>query len=172
VVEPLLDTPIKDWRRLFDVNVLGVLRGMKTLMPSMLDQGRGAIAVVCSVNSLFAEDQLSAYSTSKAALLHVMRSAALEYAARGMQINAVLPGIIDTPLLRRHFDSLEDGVAARRAGAMRTPLGRILRPEEVAEVLCFLVSDSASGMSGAAVTVDGGLTSAYDFAVPDGGLAD
>ena len=173
VVAPFLETPMSEWDRLMDVNVLGAVRGMTILMPDMLARGRGAIAVVCSVNSLIAEDQLSAYSTSKAALLQVVRSAALEYAQHGLQINAVCPGAIDTPLFQRALDQLEDPAAAREAVLKRTPSGRILTPEEVAAVVRFLVSDAASGISGAGVTVDGGLTSTYDFEVtrplrPDG----
>jgi NAD(P)-dependent dehydrogenase (short-subunit alcohol dehydrogenase family) len=171
VVRPFLDTEIEDWQRLFEVNVLGVIRGMRAVIPGMVDRGAGAIAVICSVNSLFAEELMSAYSVSKAALLHVVRSAALEYAASGLRINAVCPGIIDTPLLRRHFESLDDPAGARVEGARRTPLGRLLNPEEVAEALCFLVSEGASGISGAALTVDGGLTTAYDFTGSAGGPA-
>jgi NAD(P)-dependent dehydrogenase (short-subunit alcohol dehydrogenase family) len=136
---------------------------MQALLPRMLERRDGAIAVVCSVNSFVVEDELSAYSTSKAALLHAVRSAAVEYAARGVRINAVCPGIIDTPLLQRHFDSLEDPAAARRAAERRSPIGRILRPEEVADAICFLVGPTATAMSGAALTVDGGLTVTYDF---------
>jgi NAD(P)-dependent dehydrogenase (short-subunit alcohol dehydrogenase family) len=165
VVAPFLETTLEDWRRLFDVNVLGVIRGMRTVMPEMLERGEGVIAVVCSVNSLFVEEGTSAYSTSKAALLHAVRSAALEYARSGLRINAVCPGAIDTPLLQRHFDSLDDPVAARRAVERRTPTGKLLRPDEIAEVLRFLVRGAASGLSGAAVVVDAGLTTAYDFDV-------
>jgi NAD(P)-dependent dehydrogenase (short-subunit alcohol dehydrogenase family) len=163
VVAPFLATTIDEWRTLLDINVLGVVRGMQTLMPAMVEQGHGAIAVVCSVNSLFVEDELSAYSASKAALLSVVRSAALEYARKGLRINAVCPGVVDTPLLRRHFESLDDPDGARRAAERRTPTGRILRPGEIAEAICFLVSGRATGLSGATVTVDGGLTTAYDF---------
>jgi NAD(P)-dependent dehydrogenase (short-subunit alcohol dehydrogenase family) len=163
VVAPFLETSTDDWRRIFDVNVFGVLLGMQALLPPMLEQRTGAIAVVCSVNSFVVEDELSAYSTSKAALLHATRSAAVEYAASGVRINAVCPGIIDTPLLRRHLESLDDPAAARRAGERRSPIGRILQPEEVAQAICFLVDESASAMSGAALTVDGGLTVTYDF---------
>jgi NAD(P)-dependent dehydrogenase (short-subunit alcohol dehydrogenase family) len=163
VVAPFLETSTDDWKRIFDVNVFGVLLGMQTLLPKMLERRAGAIAVVCSVNSFVVEDELSAYSTSKAALLHATRSAAVEYAARGVRINAVCPGIVDTPLLRRHFESLDDPAAARRAGERRTPLGRILSPDEVAEAICFLVGGGASAISGAALTVDGGLTVTYDF---------
>lgn len=163
VVAPFLETSTDDWRRIFDVNVFGVLLGMHALLPRMLERRAGAIAVVCSVNSFVVEDELSAYSTSKAALLHATRSAAVEYAAHGVRINAVCPGIIDTPLLRRHLESLDDPEGARRAGERRSPIGRIIRPEEVAEAICFLVGDGASAMSGAALTVDGGLTVTYDF---------
>jgi NAD(P)-dependent dehydrogenase (short-subunit alcohol dehydrogenase family) len=163
VVAPFLETPPDQWRRLFETNVLGVVHAMQALIPGMVERGGGAIAVVCSVNSLFVEDEMSAYSTSKAALLHAVRSAALEHAAQGLRINAVCPGIVDTPLLRQHCDSLDDPEGALREGRRRTPTGELLRPEEVAEVLCFLVGDGATGMSGAALTVDGGLTSTYDF---------
>jgi NAD(P)-dependent dehydrogenase (short-subunit alcohol dehydrogenase family) len=163
VVAPFLETSSGDWRRLFDINVLGVILGMQTLLPRMLERRDGAIAVVCSVNSFVVEDELSAYSTSKAALLHATRSAAVEYAAHGVRINAVCPGIIDTPLLRRHFESLDDPAAARGAAERRSPIGRILKPEEVAEAICFLVGGAATAMSGAALTVDGGLTVTYDF---------
>jgi NAD(P)-dependent dehydrogenase (short-subunit alcohol dehydrogenase family) len=163
VVAPFLDTSPDDWRRLYDVNVVGVVLGMQALLPPMLERRDGAIAVVCSVNSFVVEDELSAYSTSKAALLHAVRSAAVEYAAAGVRINAVCPGIIDTPLLQRHFDSLDDPGAARLAAERRSPIGRILAPQEVAEAICFLVSAGASAMAGAALTVDGGLTVTYDF---------
>jgi NAD(P)-dependent dehydrogenase (short-subunit alcohol dehydrogenase family) len=158
-----LDTSISDWQRILDINLFGVIHGMRAVMPGMIERGRGAIAVVCSVNSLYVEEQMSAYSTAKAALLHAVRSAALEYAARGIRINAVLPGYLDTPLLHRSIAEAEDPTAILRAVADRTPLGRLIQPEEVAAVLCFLVSEGASGMSGAAVTVDGGVTTAYDF---------
>ncbi|MGN6188179.1 MAG: SDR family NAD(P)-dependent oxidoreductase [Conexibacter sp.] len=166
VIAPFLEIPLDEWQRLFEVNVLGVLRGMRTFMPAMIERRAGAIAVVCSVNSLFAEDANSAYSTSKAALLHVVRSAALEHARDGLVINAVCPGIVETPLLQRHFDSLEDPAAARADCVRRSPTGRLLQPEEIAETLCFLVGPGASALSGAAVVVDGGLTTAYDFALP------
>lgn len=164
VVAKFLDTPLDEWRRLFDVNVLGVIRGMHALLPPMLERRDGAVAVVCSVNSLFTEDLMSAYSTSKAALLQVVRSAALEYARFGVRINAVLPGCIDTPLLRRHLDSLDDPAAAWRDLERRSPTGRILTPDEIARALRFLVSRDASGLSGAGVVVDAGLTTTYDFA--------
>jgi NAD(P)-dependent dehydrogenase (short-subunit alcohol dehydrogenase family) len=158
-----LDTSIEDWRRILDINLFGVILGLRTVMPGMIERGEGGIAVVGSVNSLYVEDQMSAYSTAKAALLHAVRAAALEYAGFGIRINAVLPGYLNTPLLHRSIEDAEDPPAILRAVANRTPIGRLVEPEEVASVLCFLVSDAASAMSGAAVVVDGGVTTAYDF---------
>jgi len=163
VVAPFLATAPEDFARLFEVNVLGVVRGMQALVPPMVEQGRGAVAVVCSVNSLVAEDLMSAYSTSKAALLHAVRSAAIEHARDGVRINAVCPGIVDTPLLRQHLGTLDDPEGAVAACERRSPIGRLLRPDEVAEALCFLVDGAASALAGAALTVDGGLIATYDY---------
>lgn len=164
VVAPFLRTTPGDFRRLFEVNVVGTLLGMRALMPAMIERGRGSIAVVCSVDSLYTEDGMSAYSASKAALLQVVRSAALEHSGDGLRINAVCPGAIDTPLLRRAMEATADPAATRSAMLSRIPAGEILRPEEVAAVLRFLVSDAASGLSGVALPVDGGLTTTYDYA--------
>lgn len=162
-VQPFLATPVEEWRRLFEVNAMGVVRGMQALIPAMVERGRGAVAVTCSVNSLFVEEEVSAYSASKAALLSITRTAALELARHGLRINAVCPGIVDTPLLRKHVDSLEDPEAAYRAMRNRIPTGEMTRPEEVAAMLCFLITDQASGLAASAVVVDGGLTSTYEF---------
>jgi NAD(P)-dependent dehydrogenase (short-subunit alcohol dehydrogenase family) len=162
-VMPLLETPVDEWRRLFDVNVLGVVMAMQALMPAMVERGSGAVAVTCSVNSLFVEEEVSAYSASKSALLSVTRSAALEHARHGLRINAVCPGVVDTPLLRKHLTSLDDPVGAEAGLRRRMPTGAITRPEEVAAALAFLVTEKASGFSGSALVIDGGLTSTYDF---------
>lgn len=163
VVAPFMTTPPEDFARLFSINVLGVIRGMQALVPLMVERGGGAVAVVCSVNSHVAEALMGAYSTSKAALLHAVRSAAIEHARDGVRINAVCPGIVDTPLLRQHLGSLDDPEAALAACERRSPIGRLLRPAEVAQALCFLVDGAASGFAGAALTIDGGLTATYDF---------
>lgn len=162
VVVPFLEQG-DAWRRLFDINVMGVVHAIETVIPGMLARGRGAIAVVCSIVSYEVVDGLGAYSASKAALLQVMRTAALEHARKGIQINGVCPGFVDTPLLDRHLATLDDPAGARAAAERRIPNGRILAPEEIASVLAFLISPKASGMSGAAVMVDGGLTTTFDF---------
>lgn len=164
VVAPLLETDPDEWRRLFDINVVGLVLALRELLPAMVERRSGAVVAVCSVNSLFVEDQLSAYSTTKAAMLQVVRSAALEHARDGVRINAVLPGAVHTPMLRRHLDTTDDPLAARLAIERRTPTGRVVTPDEVANVICFLLTPDSTGMSGSAVVVDGGMTTAYDFA--------
>jgi NAD(P)-dependent dehydrogenase (short-subunit alcohol dehydrogenase family) len=106
---------------------------------------------------------MTAYAASKAALLQIVRSAALEHSRDGLRINAVCPGAIDTPLLQRALDTADDPEGVLAAAIRRIPAGVMLRPEEVASTLRFLISDDASGLSGAAIAIDGGLTTTYDW---------
>jgi NAD(P)-dependent dehydrogenase (short-subunit alcohol dehydrogenase family) len=162
-VKPFLETPLEEWRRLYEINVLGVVQGMRALIPPMVERRGGAVAVTCSVNSTFVERDISAYSASKAALLSATRTAALEHAGDGVRINAVCPGVVDTPLLRKHVESTPDPAAMDRGMRDRVPTGAITSPKEVAKLLVFLVGEGASGLSGAALVVDGGLTTTYEF---------
>jgi NAD(P)-dependent dehydrogenase (short-subunit alcohol dehydrogenase family) len=165
-VSPLLHTPASEFRQLFEVNVMGVLLGLQELLPAMIARGDGAVAAVCSVDSLFVEESMSAYATSKGALLQLVRSAAVEHARHGVRINAVCPGAIDTPLLHQHLETMPDPAAAKARIENVTPAGRLLAPQEIADLLLYLISPQATAMSGAAVVVDGGLTSTYDFRLP------
>ncbi len=162
-VAPFLQTPPQEWRRLYEINVIGVVNGMQALLPDMIERGGGAMAITCSVNSMFVEEEIAPYSASKSALLSATRTAALEHARDGVRINAVCPGVVDTPLLRKHVESMPDPNAAKEAMTKRVPTGAVTRPDEVAKLLCFLVGDSASGLSGSALVVDGGLTTTYAF---------
>ena len=162
-VAPFLETPPEEWRRLYEINVVGVVNGMGALVPAMVERQAGAVAVCCSVNSTFVEKEIGAYSASKAALLSATRTLALEHARDGIRVNAVCPGVVDTPLLRKHVESMPDPAAAEQAMSGRIPTGAVTRPDEVAKLLRFLVSESASGLSGSAVVVDGGLTTTYEF---------
>lgn len=162
-VAPFLETPPEEWRRLYEINVIGVVHGMRALMPAMIERGDGAVAVCCSVNSMFVEAEIAPYSASKSALLSATRTAAVEHAGDGLRINAVCPGVVDTPLLRKHVESMPDPAGAEAAMRERVPTGAVTRPDEVAKLLRFLVSEEASGLSGSALVVDGGLTTTYTF---------
>jgi NAD(P)-dependent dehydrogenase (short-subunit alcohol dehydrogenase family) len=166
VTGKLLDTTLETFRSVMDVNVYGVVLGLQACLPAMIEQGQGTIVAVASTASLQAEQDLAAYCTSKGALIQLVRSAAIDYAPAGIRINAVCPTSIDTPFLRGQTDVMPDPASFWKAMVNRHPMGRILRPEDVAAVVVFLVSAGAAGMTGSAVVVDCGLTATYDFQPP------
>jgi NAD(P)-dependent dehydrogenase (short-subunit alcohol dehydrogenase family) len=162
----VLETPVDTFRQIFEVNVYAAVLGMQACLPSMIMRGAGAVVVVVSVNGLQAEQDLAAYNSSKGALIQLVRSAAVDHARGGVRINAVCPSTIDTPFIRGQVDSTPDPAAFRAEMESRHPLGRILDPGEVASVVVFLSTSEASGMTGASVVVDLGLTASPDFIPP------
>jgi NAD(P)-dependent dehydrogenase (short-subunit alcohol dehydrogenase family) len=162
-VGTVLETPLSTFREVFDVNVYGAVLGLQACLPDMISRRGGAVAVVVSVNGLQAEQGLAAYNSSKGALLQLVRSAAVDHARSQVRINAVCPTSIDTPFIQGQIDAMPDPARFRAEMEARHPLGRILRPEEVASVAVFLTTDEASGMTGASVVVDCGLTASPDF---------
>jgi NAD(P)-dependent dehydrogenase (short-subunit alcohol dehydrogenase family) len=159
---------LAEWRDQFDGNVFGAVLGAKTCLPDMIANGGGSVVVVSSVNGWMAEQGLIAYSCSKATLIELARSIAVDHAREGIRANAIAPGVTDTPALRRAMGTTEDPDAWLRARAARNPLGRILSADEIANVAWFLASDESSGMTGTVLTVDAGLTASFDFREPGG----
>jgi meso-butanediol dehydrogenase/(S,S)-butanediol dehydrogenase/diacetyl reductase len=142
------------WAHTIELGLTAVFRAMKRAIPELLARGGGAIVNTASVSGLFADFAIGAYNTAKAGVINLTRVAAIEYAARGIRVNCVCPGAIDTPLLR---PSLAIPGFAEQTTAM-IPMRRLGRPEEVAGVVLFLASGLASYVTGAAVVADGGLT--------------
>ncbi len=140
--------------RLIGVNLKGTWQCLRHEIAAMQGHG-GAIVNTASVAGLFAAPGLPVYSASKHGVVGITRSLAVEYARRGIRINAVCPAVIRTPMTERVFSS-QPG-ALQRSAAMH-PMGRIGEPEEVAAVIVWLLSDRASFVTGAAWTVDGGLS--------------
>lgn len=163
VVGTVLDVSDEDFREVFEVNVFAAARGLRACLPVMIEDGGGSVVAVASTDALFAEQGLAAYCASKGALLQLIRSVAVDHARQGIRANIVCPGAIDTPFFRQHVDAAADPAAFLAVKTERHPSGRILQPEDVAEVIGFLLSDAAIGMSGTPVTIDGGLTSTFDF---------
>lgn len=139
------------------VNLKGLFLCAKQAVPMMQERGGGAIVAVGSVQSIAAIESSAAYVTSKHGLLGLVRSLALDYAAENIRVNCVLPGSIDTPMLRWAAGLSAEPEAMLAKLQRRHPLGRLGTPEEVANAIAFLASDWASFITGAALLVDGGL---------------
>lgn len=141
------------WERIIDTNLKSIFLCMKYEIPAMLAGGGGAIVNTSSVVGLTATDGVPAYVASKHGIIGLTRASALDYAKRGIRVNAVCPGTIRTPMYDRRVG---DDPANLARHAERTPIGRIGMPEDVAEAVVWLCSDAASFVTGHALAVDGG----------------
>ncbi|MBK6676318.1 MAG: SDR family oxidoreductase [Rhodocyclaceae bacterium] len=150
------ETPELDegqWQRVIDVNLNSVFHACKQAIPRLRRQGGGAIVNVASVSGMAADYGFTAYAASKGAVINYTRALALDHARDGIRVNAVCPGLIDTPLTAGTLSM----PALRQTWCENIPLQRAGRPEEVARLIRFLVSDDASYITGAIIPVDGGL---------------
>lgn len=149
----------EDWDRQLDVNLKGVFLVAKHGLRQMLRQGGGSIVNTGSVNSLVGDPEEAAYSAAKGGVAMLTKCMALAYATRGIRVNAVCPGWVETPLFAE--EARIRGVSLseyRRDAAKEHPLGRIGRPEEIADLVLFLASDESAYTTGALVVADGGYT--------------
>ena len=152
----LHEYPEDIWDRLIDINLKGVWLCLKYEIPRMLEQGGGAIVNTASAAGLVGSRRLAAYVASKHGVVGLTKAAALEYARDGIRVNAVCPGIIDTPMMDRLIAGRQDDYEATIP--TRQPVGRLGTPEEIAEAVAWLCSDAASLVTGIAMSVDGGFT--------------
>jgi len=158
----ILELGDDEWQSHFEVNVNGVFRGLRVLLPAMLEAGESSVVTVASVDAYLAEQGLAGYCSSKGALLQLTRCLAMDHARQGVRVNCVAPGVIDTPFFRRHLDTASDPQAFLRVREQRNPLGRLLQADEVAATVEFAALD-AVGMTGSVLTVDAGLSASFDF---------
>ncbi|HET9214563.1 MAG TPA: glucose 1-dehydrogenase [Gaiellaceae bacterium] len=155
----ILETEEEAWQRVQDVNTKGVYLCCRHGIPHLLERGGGSVINVASFVALMgaATSQIS-YTASKGAVLSMSRELAVEFGGRGVRVNALCPGPVETPLLMRLFDETP-GALERRL--VHLPMGRLARAEEIAYGALFLASDESSYVNGATFLVDGGLTAAY-----------
>jgi NAD(P)-dependent dehydrogenase (short-subunit alcohol dehydrogenase family) len=152
-MEPCGTYPLDAWKKVIDINLNGVFFGMRYQIPSMVAAGGGSIVNVSSILGSVAFRGAAAYVAAKHGLLGLTRAAALDHAGEGVRVNAVGPAFISTPLLTKNLDQeMLDGLAALH------PLGRIGTAEEVSALVCFLLSERASFITGSYHLVDGGYT--------------
>lgn len=148
--KPLLETTAEEWRRTLDVNVLGTVATMRAFVPAMVERGWGRVVNIASMAGKDGNPNLSAYSASKAAVIGLTKSAGKELARTGVLVNAITPAVIATPMNA----TTAPEVLAHITGLI--PMGRIGRPEEVAELIAWLCSDRASFSTGAVYDISGG----------------
>ena len=151
---PLHETAMEDWERVLAVNLTGPFLVSRAVLPSMVRRGAGVIVNVASAAGIVALAGRCHYACSKAGLIHLTRTLAVEYAGAGIRANALCPGYIDTPLVRA---GLADPERAERLRAM-IPMHRLADAAEIAEAALFLASDASRYMTGQALVVDGGWT--------------
>lgn len=152
----ILDCSPGDWQRAFRLNVDTLYHAIRLVLPGMRQRGSGSIVNIASLAGLRAAPNRAAYAATKAAVVGMTRSVAVDFAKDGVRCNAICPAMVDTPSLDERINALPDPVAARALFISRHPVGRLGRPEEVAALAAYLASDESAFMTGAALQLDGG----------------
>ncbi|MBS0469623.1 MAG: SDR family oxidoreductase [Proteobacteria bacterium] len=155
----VMDAPAGDFASAFDLNVLSMVRTIRTVVPGMLERGGGAIINMASVaSSITGAPNRSVYGTTKAAVIGLTKSVAADYVARGIRCNAICPGTVDTPSLRGRLAAAPDPEEALKSFIARQPMGRFGKAEEIAAAAVYLASDETGFITGQTLVIDGGWT--------------
>jgi NAD(P)-dependent dehydrogenase (short-subunit alcohol dehydrogenase family) len=157
-VGTVTDNDDEEWHRVFDVNVVGIARLSRAVLPHLRRSPRAAIVNTCSVTATVGLVNRALYSASKGAVLALTFAMAADLIADHVRVNCVNPGTAGTPWVERLLNESKDPVAARASLEARQPMGRLATAEEIAEAICFLASPSAAFITGISIAVDGGLT--------------
>jgi NAD(P)-dependent dehydrogenase (short-subunit alcohol dehydrogenase family) len=153
----LLETPPDLWERTFDINVHGIFRCCRAVLPQMIGNGFGVIVNVASAAGLVGIPNRAAYCASKGAVVTLTKSLAIDHIKDGIRANCVCPGTANTPWVQGLIDRAPDPEALRANLIARQPIGRLAEPEEIAKAIAYLASDDASYITGTALVIDGGI---------------
>jgi len=151
------DNPDDEWRSVFDVNVLGMVRMARTALPHLRRSKAPAVVNTCSIAAVTGLPERACYSASKGAVLSLTLAMAADLLDDGVRVNCVCPGTIDTPWVGRLLEAAPDPVAERAALEARQPMGRLGTAEEVADAIAWLAAPASGFVTGIALAVDGGL---------------
>jgi 2-keto-3-deoxy-L-fuconate dehydrogenase len=151
------ETPLDVWENVFAVNARGTFLCCKHAIPGMIARGGGSIVNVASVAALVGLRNRAAYSASKGAVVALTRALAIDHVGDGIRVNAVCPGTVDSPWVRRLVEESGESLDALR---QRQPMGRLGTPDEIADSVAYLASDRAAFVTGSVLVIDGGLTAA------------
>jgi 2-keto-3-deoxy-L-fuconate dehydrogenase len=151
------DNPYDEWRRVLDVNLLGIVRTTRAALPHLRRSAHAAIVNTCSIVATAGLPNRALYSASKGAVLALTLAMAADHVGEGIRVNCVNPGTVDTPWVGRLLDAAPDPAAERRALEARQPSGRLVTAEEVAAAIAYLASPLAGATTGTALAVDGGM---------------
>ena len=155
----ILDTQDKDWDFSFDLNVKSHFRMIRAFMPGWLAKGSGCIVNMASVaSSIKGVPNRLAYGASKAAVIGLTKAVAADYTTKGIRVNAICPGTVETPSLHERMKAQGDFEKARVAFIARQPMGRLAQADEIASLVVYLASDEAAFITGQTFTIDGGMS--------------
>ena len=153
----VLEASDEDWEFAFDVNVRSMLRTVRAALPGMLERGSGSIINMSSAcSSVIGAPNRFVYGTTKAAVLGLTKSVAIDYITKGIRCNAICPGTVESPSLHDRLHATGDYEAAMKAFIARQPMGRIAKAEEIAALVVYLASDESAFTTGQAHIIDGG----------------
>ena len=155
--EPL-NMPDSEWKRAFSVDLDGVWFGCKAVLPHMLKKNKGSIVNVASVHGIQIIPNCFPYPVAKHGVIGLTKALAVDYAAKGIKINSISPGYIETPIIDRFFNTKPDPIAARKEAENHQPIKRMGTTDEIANTIMFMSSDECNYMIGANIVVDGGIT--------------
>ncbi|MER5641412.1 SDR family oxidoreductase [Kitasatospora sp. NPDC002227] len=151
------DNPDEQWRRVLDVNVLGVVRTARAALPHLRRSAHASVVNTCSIAATAGLPQRALYSASKGAVLSLTLAMAADHVREGIRVNCVNPGTVDTPWVGRLLEAAEDPAGERAALNARQPHGRLVTAQEVAAAVVYLASPAAASVTGTALAVDGGM---------------